>query len=390
MSSCQLVTTGIPIPKSDLSLGLNASWKFNCKICKATGEQLVCFCNKCNSSMHPTCAGVEAWTVYGANGTKQVVLPSSENLPKSCPECLRKEGIMMTNQVFLQQTNYMQAPSSSSITSFIELGKPHKVERGHGDCMVHIHNPGHDLLLKDNGNYICDGCKMDGFGPHYACRNASCPFLLHQECLSPRKTTTHRFFPQSTFLFMCLPSTSYSKHGKKEQTNVFCDACGMNVKGYYYHDQNGKYHLHPCCVNLPSQIIDGDSGAKMVLQKESTSKCGYCLQRSVKMGRISTNHVWSYVANNENIHFHVGCMIKMIYDRREDSMARLISCNMTSANGSARMNLVIALRQVMNTGEREFQILVKYFKIISGAVISSFLGNPITLFVNTALALSSN
>ncbi|XP_078165024.1 uncharacterized protein LOC144559780 [Carex rostrata] len=376
--------------------------------------------------MHPSCAGVETGFVYGNDGTKEPVLLALEKLPRSCFKCSRE--MKRKNQMCLQQrprldrkeqfpppcdvrrsksppqhgnkssvhiyqiknSHSILGPSSSSITRFVELGAEplHKLEEGHDDCMVHRHKPGHELHPKDNGTiYCCSGCKMESFGLHYACGNASCSFLLHAECKSPRKFTCHQFFPMSTFAFSCLHNTSYYKHNKKVHTNVLCNACGMNVNGYYYHSLDGKNNLHPCCINLPKQIICGESGAMMVLQSKTTFECGYCHERSVEVGNESTDNVWSYAAERENYHLHIKCMINMLSDLREDSMARLISCRMTSKNGKANMNLEIALRQTMTQCERKFKIFIKYAKIVLGAIISALLGDPTTLFVHTTVAL---
>lgn len=163
---------------------------------------------------------------------------------------------------------------------------PHKLMVCDGDYMVQANKPRHDLQSKDNGIiYICSGCKMESFGPHYACRSASCSFLLHEECKSPRKTTTHQFFPGLTFAFSSLHTATFSsKHSRKAHSNIFCNACGLEMNGYYYHTLDGNSNLHPCRINLPKETICGESGAKMVLQQKITSKCGYCMSGEEREG----------------------------------------------------------------------------------------------------------
>lgn len=109
----------------------------------------------------------------------------------------------------------------------------------------------------------------------------------------------------------------------------------------------------------------------------------------MKAGNKWTDHIWSYVAQSENDHLHVRCMIKMLNDFREDSMGRLISCKMTSNNSTGKMNLEIALLRQARMCERKFRIFMKYAKIALGAIIAALMGDATTLFVNSVVAFSS-
>ncbi|KAJ1688263.1 hypothetical protein LUZ63_019653 [Rhynchospora breviuscula] len=180
--------------------------------------------------------------------------------------------------------------------------------------------PGHELERRDHGTvYSCFGCKEKGFGSHHACKSASCSFCLHEECVSPRTTTVHPFFPGLTFAFSCSPTIVYCDSCRKEHSPVSCNACGMDVNGYFYESLDGENHLHPCCVYLPRQITCGESGATMVLQQKTTAKCCYCGETKVKVDNKKTDRIWSYLSQFDNCHLHVPCIIKMLSYLEDDS-----------------------------------------------------------------------
>jgi hypothetical protein len=119
MSISKLASNRIGNPQSNLFIAFTKGLTFKCNICKEPGEDLVCLCNRCKQHLHPSCAGVETGTVYSTDGKKQVVLPPSEKLPKSCRDCLNgSDGFMMINQLCVQQRSFLVSPSSSSITRF--------------------------------------------------------------------------------------------------------------------------------------------------------------------------------------------------------------------------------------------------------------------------------
>lgn len=272
---------------------------------------------------------------------------------------------------------------------FLESGMEaaHKLREGDNHYMIHEHKPGHQLKVKDNWtNYNCSGCKIEGFGLHYECVNASCSFLLHEECMSPRKVTKHEFFPELTFAFNCLHGTSYGKDTKK--AHIFCDACGLGVNGYSYRSLDGMNNLHPCCINFPRETICGNTGAKLVLQKKTMFTCSYCNARNLKVGNKSTNHVWSYVSESDDIHWHIGCLIEMLTELKRDSIGSLVSCKMSRKNGVGNMNLQLALRDAKVKWGRKISNFVQYTKIALGAIIAALVGDTTTLFVNSAMALA--
>lgn len=267
------------------------------------------------------------------------------------------------------------------------------------DCLVHNNIPGHELKKKHNGTfYSCSGCQSKSIGPHIACRNSSCPFQLHKDCESPRKFMMHPFFPKSSFDFSSSPKLENSKHHKV----VNCSACGMVVNGYLYQSEiwyNSlwyKKYLHPSCANLPRQIICRESGATMLLQPNTTSKCKYCDASHLKVGDKMTNQIWSYVSGSGNIHLHVPCIMRMLSDvtesRVESSTSKLTIIPETEKQNYSitKYKFEIATAAAAKTKwERDFRAIMKYAKIALGAIIAAILGDPTTFIFKCTVTINS-
>lgn len=270
----------------------------------------------------------------------------------------------------------------------------HKLEDRYDDCLVHKNIPGHELEQKHNGTfYRCSGCQSKSFGPRIACRNSSCPFQLHKDCKSPRKFMMHPFFPKSSFAFSSLPKIEYFKH----RTVVNCNACGMDVNGYRYASLiKYKKYLHPCCANLPRQIICGESGATMLLQQNTTSNCSYCRKLNVMVGDKKTNQIWSYVSESSNIHLHVPCIIKMLSDLTSSrvigstSMLTILHKKTERNYSITKLEFQIAAAaDAKKRWETEFKKIMKYAKIALGAIIAAVLGDPTTFIFKCVVAINS-
>ncbi|XP_078171958.1 uncharacterized protein LOC144565976 [Carex rostrata] len=393
--------------KSNLLIVFNMGTAFNCDMCKNTiNDECICFCNTCRKCLHPRCAGVKIRIKYGTpDGKKQIVLPAPEQLPESCRDCLRRKlmGSAVSDLLLYDHTgsSAMTLASRNSITRIIKStnASAHKLtECKYDDCLIHTSMPGHELEQKDYGTvYSCFGCKEKGFGLHHACQSASCSFLLHEECKSPRTSMMHPFFPELSFEFSSLPTVKYCKPCRKDHSNFNCNACGMDVNGYLYQSLDGKNHLHPCCANLPRQINCGESGATLVLRPKTTSKCCYCDHTRKTVDHKKTDQIWSYVSLNEKFHLHVPCIIQMLSDLKDDSMgdgvidrsSRLTLRRTIGENGMAKLELQIAAPDAKKKWEKKFKTFMKYAKIALGAIIAAFLGDPTTFIVNFVVAFIS-
>ncbi|XP_078171970.1 uncharacterized protein LOC144565982 [Carex rostrata] len=397
--------------KSNLLIIFNMGTAFNCDMCKNTiNDDCICFCNTCRKCLHPRCAGVKIGIEYDTHdGKKQIVLPAPEVLPESCRDCLRRQpmGSAVTDLLLYDHrgSSATALASRSSIMRIIESTNEsaHKLtECKYDDCLIHTSVLGHELEEKDYGTvYSCFGCKEKGFGPHHACQSASCSFRLHKECKSPRISMMHPFFPKLSFEFSSSsPPRKYCKPCRKYGSEFNCNACGMGVNGYFYHSLDGKKHLHPCCANLPRQINCGESGATLVLQPKTTSKCCYCdhIRKTVGMGHEKTDQIWSYVSQNGEFHLHVACIIQMLSDLKDDPVddgvigysSRITLRRTIEENRMTKLELQIAAPDAKKKWEKKFKTFMKYAKIALGAIIAAFLGDPTTFIVSLFVAFIPN
>ncbi|KAF3334611.1 hypothetical protein FCM35_KLT21215 [Carex littledalei] len=390
--------------KSNLRIAFNMNKAIDCAMCNNTITDCHCFCNTCMKYLHPRCAGVNIKTVYNIHdGKKQIVLPASDELPESCHDCLRRKllGSAITDLLLYDHKgSSTKVPAiSSSITRILESTNEsaHKLlECTYDDCLIHTSMLGHELEQKDYGTiYSCFGCKEKGYGPHHACQSASCSFRLHEECKSPCTSMMHPFFPGLSFVFSSSPKWKPSRKGYEALYS--CNACGLDVNGYFYHSLDEQNHLHPCCANLQRQIICGESGATLVLQPKTTSKCCYCNHIRKTVDHEKTDQIWSYVSQNENFHLHVPCIIQMLSDLKDDSTGdgvigrggHLTLRRTIGENRMTKLELHIAAPNAKKKWETKFRTFMKYAKIALGAIIAAFLGDPTTFIVNFVVAFIS-
>ncbi|AES78128.1 putative chromatin regulator PHD family [Medicago truncatula] len=160
----------------------------------------------------------------------------------------------------------------------------------------------HTLKLNDSGapSFMCSGCKELGFGSSYSCGNSNCNYILHEECAEPITHAVHPFFNNCTFEFY-----------DKVQEGGFCDACGKDVLGFFYHCSRTGYALHPCCLKLQDKISDKDGNVIMTLCHEVPSDCVHCKQKYVARNQFEG---WSYVYSYEKSCVHVSCFNDMILE----------------------------------------------------------------------------
>lgn len=174
----------------------------------------------------------------------------------------------------------------------------------------------HEHTLQLNGSgalpYMCSGCKDLGFGSSYNCINTNCDYILHKECAEPIIHVFHPFFNNCTFRF----------YDKVLEEGGFCDACGKDVLGFFYHCSQTGCSLHPCCLKLPDKIFGKDGNVIMTLCNEVPSNCAHCNQRNVVRNQFKG---WSYVNSDGKSCVHVSCFKEMSLDNlnnREETTTR--------------------------------------------------------------------
>lgn len=228
----------------------------------------------------------------------------------------------------------------------------------------HPSHPDHELKLKNYKKpYKCDGCKEQGFGPRYRCECEDCDYELHKDCMFNTPTTSHDFFPGSTFKFFDKPP----KNCNCDKCKISCDACGKEINGFVYHceeHKNGR-DLHPCCRNLKEKMTIGE--VKFSLHEKVMSKCIWCKSKTLK-GTRSKIRGWSYMSECNNYHFHVYCVTEMTVEGWKTA-----DCNENKA--LALENMELPLQRRTNGGPRggKYWKIVKIFLTTIAAIL---LGDP--------------
>jgi hypothetical protein len=204
----------------------------------------------------------------------------------------------------------------------------------------------HQHTLQLNGSeapsFMCSGCKELGFGSSYICENKNCNYILHKECAEPVKHVVHRFFKNCNFEF----------HEKAEEGG-FCDACGKDLLGFFYHSKKGFfnrllcgttiYSLHPYCLNLEENILNDDGNVIMTLCHEVPSDCFKCNQKHVERNQFEG---WSYVFDSDSSDgkscIHVSCYKSMILESLNNNASkRRKMCSFMKATGKIAVKIVI-------------------------------------------------
>ncbi|KAB1217889.1 putative mediator of RNA polymerase II transcription subunit 37c [Morella rubra] len=169
---------------------------------------------------------------------------------------------------------------------------------------THGCHPQHELELKDIPKpYKCDSCEEQGIGERYRCDK--CDFNLHQGCMFALPTTSHEFYPKSTFKFLDRPPTG----------NTYCDACGKRVLGFLYRCEEKNVDLHPCCCNLETEVID--DGVTFRLRRTLFPNCIWCKKTTIEDSPSRINGL-SYVSSCQQYHFHVRCVMEMVVSGWKD------------------------------------------------------------------------
>lgn len=185
-------------------------------------------------------------------------------------------------------------------------------------CDNYCSHPEHKLEKKKILHpYTCDGCKETGFGSRYHCE--PCDYDLHEACMFPSPTIHHEFFKNSTFTFFKESSIhNCNKYNCKDHKR-YCDACTKPINGFAYQCKEKKFDLHPCCMNLKSEL--NIHGTKFRLRKSmdvSEKLCKWCDRRKLNVKDCySSVGGLSYVSENEDYQFHVYCVNEFILESLE-------------------------------------------------------------------------
>ncbi|KAE8671144.1 hypothetical protein F3Y22_tig00111990pilonHSYRG00010 [Hibiscus syriacus] len=223
-----------------------------------------------------------------------------------------------------------------------------------------ISNPFHPLhklkLEYTEIPFNCDGCKDAGIGLKYSCRH--CDFDLHKACAKPFLAITHPFYKNCEFQFF------YSPPGQRMR---ICDACRNDVTGFVYHCRRCDFDLHPCCVNLPRVLDDGEHNLYLCLKVSS-----FCHQCGDK------GSGWSYRSQCKGYNLHVSCVKKLLveswearYLNGDKNRVRELQTRIPSLGGTLK-----------NHNGGRGRKAEKYCKIAGGAVrliVSAVLGDPTSI-----------
>lgn len=256
--------------------------------------------------------------------------------------------------------------------------------------MFHTKSHNHPLDLKSYIKpYTCDGCKEKGFGPRYRCEE--CDFDLHEHCMEVTASTSHEFFPNSTFNFLTTPPKACHKHCKRQ-----CDACRKPINGFVYHCKKHDLDLHPCCRNLKRkyQIKGGEEEEEEELEfnlhKNVQKKCLWCNKKSIKEGDHSNG--WSYISKCNNYHVHVACVIEMIleeWNKKSDTINK-INYNAKEDNHKTLALHKVNFKEIQAKRNGNGKSGNKYWrtlKVFIKTIVSIVLGDPTMVLASLLLEL---
>ncbi|XP_023737257.1 uncharacterized protein LOC111885211 isoform X1 [Lactuca sativa] len=208
--------------------------------------------------------------------------------------------------------------------------------------IYHEHNL---TLTKGNiSSYKCSGCKELGIGDRYKCNH--CSYILHPDCMYYTRITTHKFLDGSTFKF------HQTRFDSKDR---YCDACGSDIEGFFYHCEKTSKDLHPCCLKLTETVDVGET--KFMLRRKLTTECFYCSSKK----KDHKDNCWCYSLESQDMQVHVSCM--------KDALQ---NCLKGERNNNMSTMVVVRQRKQTSEGLKWVQRLLK----VAVCVLS---GNPFPL-----------
>ncbi|XP_022747257.1 uncharacterized protein LOC111297003 [Durio zibethinus] len=152
-------------------------------------------------------------------------------------------------------------------------------------------------LKKSKAPFICDGCKVEGFGFCYQCTEG-CDFFFHKECGIRRPPACQKFFEGCEFKF----------HKKNPLGgDRICDVCALDIQGFLYQSTCRKNPnvLHPCCANLPMIISPPYTDMKIYLCNKIKTECLKCGSKKRSADKVQG---FSYASSDGEFCYHVACL----------------------------------------------------------------------------------
>ncbi|KAF8025976.1 hypothetical protein BT93_F2724 [Corymbia citriodora subsp. variegata] len=216
--------------------------------------------------------------------------------------------------------------------------------------------PHHRLKLEySEVPFDCHGCKEAGIGLRYKCQ--LCRYELHKACGSAPPTVTHPYYKKCTFNYYYQPP---------DRNLRVCDACGTDILGFVYHCQCRDLDLHPCCVDLPQVLDDGNN--VLYLSKSISGPCLHC-------GGKGSGPGWAYKSQSRSYNLHVSCVKKLLveswlasYFKVDQNKVQELHTKIPSLSGASRTNARV-----------KGDTMKKYLQMAGGAVqlvVSAILGDP--------------
>lgn len=250
-------------------------------------------------------------------------------------------------------------------------------------CNVHhFLHPEHKLKLENSEvPFWCDGCKEPGISQCYTCVE-SCNFHLHPYCFQPRRALDHDFFKRCSFRWV---ESGLQRDG--ELRIQYCDACGKEAKGFFYHSERGRKDLHPSCANLHRDLAL--CGMELVLKKVIPFKCNLCGWRKKKR---DGSLLWGYVSERETVALHISCMKDRpleIRSNKEDSSqgSAAQGCDSESLKRRPKLELLVRENKARSEGTRGK--IKKALQLAVSIIFAALLGDPVSATVALIMSLLS-
>lgn len=233
------------------------------------------------------------------------------------------------------------------------------------------HRSDHELQLKScNTLRKCNGCKRPAFGLIYRCE--LCDFTLHTDCMFPKSAADHDLFENFSFEFLeKLPGKC-----RCSDCHRYCEVCAKPAKGSVYHCEKNGCNLHPCCLNIPSEL-NIDEVEFELTREELYLECLWCDQKRLK-GSVTGNSGWSYVSKCKKYRCHAFCSTEMI----------LKEWKKADSNGKFRLvpkNLTLPIKSRLKKNKWKGNKFVKIAKIFFEILVSILIGDPTTILTSLVL-----
>ncbi|XWS43248.1 hypothetical protein CRYUN_Cryun16bG0086600 [Craigia yunnanensis] len=165
---------------------------------------------------------------------------------------------------------------------------------------MYYHFSHHHPMVRSNliltGNITCSGCKLNIFPATGYYGRKTCPFYLHQVCYNMSRKTRH---PGHTDHFLTLHVMPLSG----EET-FKCEACGLNVNGFYYNCAECSICYHILCSALPFSVAITSHlhTLKLEFSPPCDLQCDICKE-------LASYNKWLYRCQICEFDAHLACAI---------------------------------------------------------------------------------